>query len=524
MLTRSPYVGDGTTRAFNLTFSYDDPSSVRVAVGGVDVSFTWLSPSQVELAVAPAAGVSVVLYRETDIADPSVVFSNTEVLTAEVLNQSVKQVLNSQQEVIDTIDATIAEAEAAAAVAADAAVQEALPGVSASASADAAAAASAVLSAKADKANVPTVKDSGAAADGAANDTAAVQAAATAGNLRFPKGNYRINSNVTIGGAVSWRLPPGASFSGAGVVLSPDMPGWNYTLDARKVQLLEALGSIASPTTSNHPVAAFHKNSLTGDTGGAPNAAAVYQHNHYGSVGEAKAQGAYYECVVRVGGVGVFGEGGRFHAIVPAGITGKAYGAVFYAENSGDGKNAVGTEAEVARIGGAGAVAPTAWTSAQQLDAMFLATVRSGQRPMAAFLVNPFNVVKTRVGFLVGNSFAAQGVNRNIVDFAAFATLEADVPHGLYARNITYSLVSGPNSVPIRMAKADNSAELDVLRLAADNVLHVGTEAVGTKVAGPIYVDVGALSDCANDTAAAAAGIPVGRLYRNGSALMVRVA
>ena len=43
------------------------------------------------------------------------------------------------------------------------------------------------------------------------------------------------------------------------------------------------------------------------------------------------------------------------------------------------------------------------------------------------------------------------------------------------------------------------------------------------RVIAPV-VTVGSLSNYADDTAAAAGGVPVGGLYRNGSAVMVRVA
>ena len=43
------------------------------------------------------------------------------------------------------------------------------------------------------------------------------------------------------------------------------------------------------------------------------------------------------------------------------------------------------------------------------------------------------------------------------------------------------------------------------------------------QVVAPV-VTVGSLSSYADDTAAAAGGVPVGGLYRNGSAVMVRVA
>ena len=51
--------------------------------------------------------------------------------------------------------------------------------------------------------------------------------------------------------------------------------------------------------------------------------------------------------------------------------------------------------------------------------------------------------------------------------------------------------------------------------------IHRSTKRVSYK--GPLSLDVASLTDAADDAAAASAGVPVGGVYRNGSALMVRV-
>jgi hypothetical protein len=101
MSTSSAYVGDGATTAFNITFDYVDTASVRVSVDEVDVAFTWNTATQVIVSPAPAVGTVVLIYRSTDITDPAVVFQNAGVLTSDLLNDAVEQVLLKQQEIED---------------------------------------------------------------------------------------------------------------------------------------------------------------------------------------------------------------------------------------------------------------------------------------------------------------------------------------------------------------------------------------------------------------------------------------
>ena len=70
------YVGDGSTKTFNIPFTYLKQADVKVYVGGVDTAFTFTSASVVSLATAPASGVVVRLARTTDASSRAVDFQD----------------------------------------------------------------------------------------------------------------------------------------------------------------------------------------------------------------------------------------------------------------------------------------------------------------------------------------------------------------------------------------------------------------------------------------------------------------
>lgn len=70
--------GNGTSRLVNIPFNYLDESDIAVTVAGIAIDMTtavFLSDSQIQLAVAPANGASIVVRRKTPIDTPIVVFS-----------------------------------------------------------------------------------------------------------------------------------------------------------------------------------------------------------------------------------------------------------------------------------------------------------------------------------------------------------------------------------------------------------------------------------------------------------------
>lgn len=104
MATSVSYVGDGSTRAYNIDFAFDQSETIYATVDEVPASFTWSGASQITLDTAPTAGAVVRIYRRTDVDAPEVVFQNAQVLHAENLNDAVDQVLDSDQEQWEEIE------------------------------------------------------------------------------------------------------------------------------------------------------------------------------------------------------------------------------------------------------------------------------------------------------------------------------------------------------------------------------------------------------------------------------------
>lgn len=92
------YTGNGATTVYNVPFPYLSISDVNVQVNGTNVSFSWLTSSQVQLAVAPANGATVYVVRNTAISVPVVTFVDGSTLRGVDLNSEVTQLLYSLQE------------------------------------------------------------------------------------------------------------------------------------------------------------------------------------------------------------------------------------------------------------------------------------------------------------------------------------------------------------------------------------------------------------------------------------------
>lgn len=337
--------------------------------------------------------------------------------------------------------------------------------------------------------DIVSVNDFGADDTGADNSaTAFTNATAASDAFIIPGGTYKLDTNVTIGGSTSWRN--NAIYTGTGgFTTSTDFSGFNYSANFKNVRLVEGRGSVASPVTDKDAAALFSKHSSVTAAADQQNPSLAAQHYKWNTTALTVGQALFAESIDK-GGNGAgrtdFVEGVRAHGIA---MGANAYGVIALGQlgdgvSTPNGKYAIAVEGEVIRTAGSNAVDPLSWTSANNLDASFLATVRQGVKPMAGFLVNPFNEVSLRCGFMVGNSFAAQGSTQPLVDFAAFATIENSVPHGLYVRNVTYSWASVPNNVPLRAVNAAGSSEHNILNYQNDNTLAVGEDATAVRIKG----------------------------------------
>lgn len=107
-LSYNQYVGDGSTRAFNLDFDYIDKSHVQVRVDGSNVPFTWLNTYQVQTVTAPAAGAIIDVRRVTPRDEILVEFMDGSVLVETDLNLATIQSFFLAQEAFDQGEASMA--------------------------------------------------------------------------------------------------------------------------------------------------------------------------------------------------------------------------------------------------------------------------------------------------------------------------------------------------------------------------------------------------------------------------------
>ena len=99
--TFATYIGDGETTDFGIPFSVINQEDIVVRVDDVEVDFSVLSSSLLRCDVAPADGSIVRIQRETDVAEPEVVFQNGSPIPATRLNLEVLQLLYGLQELND---------------------------------------------------------------------------------------------------------------------------------------------------------------------------------------------------------------------------------------------------------------------------------------------------------------------------------------------------------------------------------------------------------------------------------------
>jgi hypothetical protein len=104
MATQETFTGDGSTTTFAIPFETVTPDDIKVSLDGVDQTLTThytleTDNTQVEFVTAPANGVVVRIYRETDTEALSATFFIGSSLRAKDLNDNFKQTLFAVQEV-----------------------------------------------------------------------------------------------------------------------------------------------------------------------------------------------------------------------------------------------------------------------------------------------------------------------------------------------------------------------------------------------------------------------------------------
>ena len=326
------------------------------------------------------------------------------------------------------------------------------------------------------------VKDFGAAGDGVADDTPAIQAAVNAcgalGLLYFPSGTYRLNSNVTQAGkALSYLINPGASFTGVGVLENP-ASGYGFYYDGKSKDTKLSLIKSDDKTAAT---AAFVKYSTTGNSTVFQNPALFGLGYKFSTAEFARVQGVFGEAIDAVGGAGSFVEGGRFHGIcaLSASSSNGVYGIICKAQSgtatvSTSSAYVIGAESEVISYNAFGNAPPPRTFNTNRFSACYLATLRDGGKIDAAFLVNPFNNVSAQAGFVVAKGVGAQ----KTVESVAFGCYETGLVYGLDLADgsYTYAAMSLPNNSPIRAFNAAKTAENNVFVFNASDILSIGVD------------------------------------------------
>lgn len=105
---------DGATSIFNVTFGYINRSHVKAFVDNVEVTFTWLTGSSVQLDATPSAGATVKLQRITPRDARLVDFEDGSTLSGQDLDTNSLQSFYIAQEVLDENDENLAKNNAGA--------------------------------------------------------------------------------------------------------------------------------------------------------------------------------------------------------------------------------------------------------------------------------------------------------------------------------------------------------------------------------------------------------------------------
>jgi hypothetical protein len=204
----NPYVpatatGNGAQVDFTFTFPYLNQLHVKASINGaLTTAFTFFSTNVLRFSVAPAAGASVRIFRETPADTLASVIQPGGPIPVAGLNQNFLQGLYYNQETADNVvnaaaglipDGTITNAKV-----------NATAGISATKLAFTQAGTGAVARTIDSKLkDVVSVKDFGATGDFVTDDIVAIQAAidsveASRGVVFFPNGRYRISTSIRL--------------------------------------------------------------------------------------------------------------------------------------------------------------------------------------------------------------------------------------------------------------------------------------------------------------------------------------
>jgi hypothetical protein len=98
-ITQNKYTGDGSTVLYSFTFPYLEVADIKVSLDGVDTTaYTLANATQIRFNAAPANGVAIRLYRQTDDENLAAQFFPGSAIRAKDLNDNFTQNLYVTQE------------------------------------------------------------------------------------------------------------------------------------------------------------------------------------------------------------------------------------------------------------------------------------------------------------------------------------------------------------------------------------------------------------------------------------------
>lgn len=97
--TQNLHIGNGTQTAYSFTFPYIDQADVKVELNGaLTTAYTFANATTILFNSAPANGVLIDIYRDTDVDSVKAQFASGNAIKAQDLNKNFEQVLFATQE------------------------------------------------------------------------------------------------------------------------------------------------------------------------------------------------------------------------------------------------------------------------------------------------------------------------------------------------------------------------------------------------------------------------------------------
>jgi hypothetical protein len=108
-IVQNTYTGNGSTTIYSFTFEYFSTDDVKVELNGaLTTSYIFLNATQIQFLIAPANGVAIRIYRQTDSEETIATFFAGSSIRAQDLNDNFTQGLYIAQETLAAVGNAVA--------------------------------------------------------------------------------------------------------------------------------------------------------------------------------------------------------------------------------------------------------------------------------------------------------------------------------------------------------------------------------------------------------------------------------